>query len=408
VLTFLSTPTLSLALLYPRGLCYWLATGHLIGSQERILTSANSVHESVHSYAELHAPEDSLVRQSEYKALVNAYYDLVTLFFEWGWGSSFHFASRYGGGRGGAPTETFSEAIRRHEYQLAAWVLVPAVDAARAAAAPRKALNGNGAGPSAAAGPRPHLLDVGCGIGGPYRNIARFYSGQVHITGITLNEYQVNRGNELNAQQGLGHLCRSVQGDFMKLPFEEACMDGAFAIEATCHAPDRVGCYSEVYRVLKPGSVFACYEWCVTDKYDPADPEHRRIKKDIEVGDGLPDIITTHECLQAMKDAGFEILHERDVSLLEDSSTPSSKVEPWEAPLTASWNPLSQRFQFNRVGGPLTNGAIRVLEWTGIAPAGTSHTQRVLQNAAFALREAGRTGIMTTMYLMVGRKPGAR
>lgn len=38
--------------------------------------------------------------------------DLATLFYEWGWGQSFHFAHRYAG-------ETFIQSIRRHEYYLA-------------------------------------------------------------------------------------------------------------------------------------------------------------------------------------------------------------------------------------------------------------------------------------------------
>ena len=32
------------------------------------------------------------------------------------------------------------------------------------------------------------------------------------------------------------------------------------------------------------------YEWVTTAAFNPADPAHQRIKKDIEVGDGLPDI----------------------------------------------------------------------------------------------------------------------
>ncbi len=47
------------------------------------------------------------------------------------------------------------------------------------------------------------------------------------------------RGNELNAQMGLKEQCRSVQGDFMAMPFADASFDGVYAIEATCHAPDR-------------------------------------------------------------------------------------------------------------------------------------------------------------------------
>ncbi len=37
--------------------------------------------------------------------------------------------------------------------------------------------------------------------------------------------------------------------------------------KATCHAPHREAVYSEIKRVLKPGALFACYEWCLTDKH---------------------------------------------------------------------------------------------------------------------------------------------
>lgn len=37
--------------------------------------------------------------------------------------------------------------------------------------------------------PGAKVLDCGCGIGGPYRNIAKFTGAD--ITGITINEYQV-------------------------------------------------------------------------------------------------------------------------------------------------------------------------------------------------------------------------
>lgn len=47
--------------------------------------------------------------------------------------------------------------------------------------------------------------------------------------------------------------------------------------------PAQVACYSEIFRVLKPGAKFAMYEWVVTDKYDPNNREHVTIKKNIEV-----------------------------------------------------------------------------------------------------------------------------
>ena len=80
-------------------------------------------------------------RNSSYTTLVNAYYELATSFYEWGWGESFHFAYQF-------KHETFQSAIARHEYYIAGRLGVKAGD---------------------------KVLDCGCGIGGPMRNIARLY-----------------------------------------------------------------------------------------------------------------------------------------------------------------------------------------------------------------------------------------
>ena len=137
---------------------------------------------------------------------VNAYYELATLFYEWGWGQSFHFAYQLKG-------ESFKSAIARHEYFLAGKLGVAAGD---------------------------NILDVGCGIGGPMRNIAKFT--RANVTGVTLNEYQVIRGNELNKSAGLlnenkksdlNGSALSVQGNFMEMnAFDDNSFDGAYAIEA--------------------------------------------------------------------------------------------------------------------------------------------------------------------------------
>ena len=340
---------------------------YLLPLQEKRLSSGASVKDSADGYASLHAAKDTETRTSNYKSLVNAYYDLATVFYEWGWGPCFHFHYRF-------PFENFWEATRRHEYQLAA-----KLDVTREG----------------------HVLDVGCGIGGPMRNIARFLSCKV--TGITLNPYQVDRGNEITAQDGtVADKCNSVQGDFMDLPFEKETFDAAYAIEATCHAPDRVACYKQVFECLKPGGRFALYEWCMTDNFDAANKEHLFMKKKIEEGNGLPDVTTCKECAKAMEAAGFEIIEAYDYA---ESYESKGFAKPWYTPLTASWNPFTQRFQFNWLGSRITNAAIYLMEFLWIAPKGTISTQKVLQDGAFALRDAGAAKIFTTAYFMVGRKP---
>lgn len=338
-------------------------------SQKKHLTSAKNVNDGIDEYNRLHSSDSPEERNKEYKSLVNSYYDLATLFYEVGWGQSFHFASRYS-------YESFNESIRRHEYYLAS----------------KLGLSSDTSNSK--------VLDVGCGIGGPMRNICRFTGADV--TGITLNHYQVQRGNELSsADCTLKGRCRSTQGDFMDMPFDSSSFDGAYAIEATCHAPDRVKCYSEIFRVLKPGSVFACYEWCMTDAFDPKNPTHLKIKKQIEEGDGLPDIASTKECSEALKTAGFEILDERD--LVDDEIGPGGK--PWMLPLLPSWNPFTQRFQFNWLGRALTKYGLMALEFCFLAPKGTSKTQIMLQAGGMGLGDGGKQRIFTPMYLMVGRVP---
>ena len=37
-------------------------------------------------------------------------------------------------------------------------------------------------------------------------------------------------------QQGVSSLCKAVEGNFLKMPFNSGSFDAAYAIEATCHA----------------------------------------------------------------------------------------------------------------------------------------------------------------------------
>lgn len=59
------------------------------------------------------------------------------------------------------------------------------------------------------------VLDVGCGVGGPAREIARF--ADVEIVGLNNNEFQVGRARKYTKEAGLEGQVEFVKGDFMKL-----------------------------------------------------------------------------------------------------------------------------------------------------------------------------------------------
>jgi len=323
-----------------------------------------NVNDMIDGYDALHGGDAADERNQDYTTLVNSYYELATLFYEWGWGQSFHFAYQL-------PGETFTSAIARHEYYLAGRLGVKQGD---------------------------KVLDVGCGVGGPMRNIARFT--RANVTGVTLNEYQVMRGNKLNEEAGLSGLARSVQADFMSLPFEANSFDGVYAIEATCHAPRREGVYGEIFKVLKPGAIFATYEWCLTPLYDTENEFHRSIKKKIEEGDGLPDMATQGECVKALESVGFDVIEARDMALDERFGG-----DPWYLPLHPSLNPLSFRFQFNAFGVWFTKFALRISEFLHLVPQGTYKIQQMLQQGGWGCDKGGESGTFTPMWLMVARKP---
>ena len=163
-------------------------------------------------------------RATDYEDFNSVYYDLLTDFYEYGLGQSFHFAPR-------APNESFSASIARYEHYIAHML-----------------------------GLRPgmRVLDLGCGVGGPLREIARF-SG-AHIVGVNLNGYQIQRARRQTDDVGLSHLADFLESDFMSIDLPDGSFDAVYAIEATCHAPDRVGVFSEARRLLKPGGCFASYE----------------------------------------------------------------------------------------------------------------------------------------------------
>ena len=182
--------------------------------------------------------------------------------------------------------------------------------------------------------PGMRVLDVGCGIGGPARAIARF-SG-CNIVGLNNNEYQIERARKQTKAAFLDDQVSFVRGDFMKLPFEDNTFDAIYQIEATAHAPDKEACYAEIYRVLKPGGVFGSYEWCLTEKYEPENPVHQKIKHGIEEGDGLPDIATTEQVDDAMKKVGFEFLASADRA----KPTAPNDVA-WYYPLVPTYTPMN-------------------------------------------------------------------
>lgn len=113
-------------------------------------------------------------------------------------------------------------------------------------------------------GPGQRVLDAGCGVGGTAIWLAKEFG--VQVTGLTNCEPHVALAAEQAEQRGVGDLVEFLYGDFMEMPFPDACFDAVFNHETYCYASDKLAYLRGVYRVLKPGGRWQAVDGFLTDK----------------------------------------------------------------------------------------------------------------------------------------------
>ena len=99
-----------------------------------------------------------------------------------------------------------------------------------------------------------HILDIGCGYGGPARYLAK--TRGCYVDCLNLSEVQNQRNWELTQQQGLTAKIRIIDGSFEDMPIEDQQYDLVYSQDALIHSGDRQKVLQEVHRVLKPQGKF--------------------------------------------------------------------------------------------------------------------------------------------------------
>ncbi len=103
-----------------------------------------------------------------------------------------------------------------------------------------------------------HLVDIGCGLGGPARYLAKRFG--CNVDGLDITGPFVDAGNRLTALLGMKESVTIKQGDGQKLPYADKMFDGGYSQHVTMNVPDRDAFFREAYRVLKHGAFFALTE----------------------------------------------------------------------------------------------------------------------------------------------------
>ena len=106
--------------------------------------------------------------------------------------------------------------------------------------------------------PQQHILDIGCGVGGPARYFAQRF--QCNVSGVDITKPFVEAANKLTHLLRMDNLVTIEHGDGHQLPYENAVFNGAYTQHVTMNVADRTQFFAEAYRVLKPGAFFALTE----------------------------------------------------------------------------------------------------------------------------------------------------
>ncbi|MEM1152623.1 MAG: methyltransferase domain-containing protein [Pseudomonadota bacterium] len=114
-----------------------------------------------------------------------------------------------------------------------------------------------------------YILDIGCGVGGPAMEMATCHGAQV--VGIDLEAALVQRAQRAAGERNLLQRCTFRHVDPGPLPFDDQVFDIVVSSGAVTQTPDKTALCSEIFRVLKAGGWFSCYEWLGTGKDDSAD-----------------------------------------------------------------------------------------------------------------------------------------
>ncbi|KAG0252652.1 hypothetical protein BGZ95_006569 [Linnemannia exigua] len=355
----------------------WEDTEHQSSFISKLAKKNHQAHQAVFSsyvdnwkdgQNEERSENDGAKTLSTHTALANSYYDNFTDFFEYEWGPSFHYCRFY-------PGEPFRQAIARYEHHLAAQMAIE---------------------------PHFEVLDVGCGVGGPAIEIARFTGAR--ITGLNNNDYQIARAKQHRASAGLEKRLHFVKGNFMNMPFDSNYFDACYAIEATFYASSLEDVYGQVYRILKPGGSFGCHEFALTDKYEPTNPEHLRIVRGIELGTGIGKMKTVKGCLEALRHVGFTIEKHEDLAAYDDRV-------PWYSPLVADLRRANTARDYltflgrHSMGRFVSETLLSVLEKLRVIPRGSTKACILLQLGIDSPVEGAILGIFTPMCFFVARKP---
>ena len=157
------------------------------------------------------------------------------------------------------------------------------------------------------------VLDAGCGEGDVAIRMATKFG--LHVEGVDLLEFSLDKAHQKARKLGLEDLLRFHRMDYANLRFPDQMFDGAYAMETLVHAFDHERTLHELLRVLKPGGKLVLFEYSLAPRHDQSTAEQASFDFIVEGGamPSLPSFI--HGAFpEILERAGFIAISVKDIT----------------------------------------------------------------------------------------------
>ncbi|MEH6446542.1 MAG: class I SAM-dependent methyltransferase [Oceanospirillaceae bacterium] len=204
-----------------------------------------------------------------------------------------------------------------------------------------------------------HILDVGCGLGGAARYVAKVFNHTV--VGVDLSLEYIETGNDLCKWLNLETAVTLEQGSAVSMSFEDGAFAGGYMLHVGMNIADKSALFNEVSRVLKPQAYFGIYDIMRQNDGVLTYPVPWAAQENIS------ELATIEEYKEALVRSGFKIVkvNDRREFALQFFQKMAAKKQAKKAPAALGLHVLMQQGTAQKIQnmiGNVTNGLISPVE----------------------------------------------
>lgn len=218
------------------------------------------------------------------------------------------------------------------------------------------------------------ILDIGCGVGGASRYLARKFGPDCKVTGITLSPYQVSRAAQLTQEAGLANQVLVEVKNALSTDFPDEHFDFVWSLESAEHMEDKHKFIEEATRVLKPGSTLVMLAWCLRETSPPLTVSERFAVRKVMEEYCLPRVAPPSEYMTEMLRAGLRHTHFDDWTMRaapfwdEVVQSAAFSRDGWTVLRETGWPLIRSALAMRHMIAAIKMGVLRIVAFTARKP----------------------------------------